>query len=477
VLHQSSYSYVFIIILVKSMDADDDENGTPTYRPRQYPLDHRGPYEVFIRQIETPIKHFEISKKINDSFKGAVLSLVKINVAKIKVVFKDRSSANKIHEMTYLRDYRVYIPAANVEINGIITVSHDSSENDLVEEGKGKFRSFESKEVNILEAYRFTKKITDADNNIVQETPTSAVRVTFEGTRLPDFVVIFGLAVPVKPHVEKIMHCKNCLNFGHTEKFCTAKPTCKKCGGPHDDDSCNAVPHICIHCKKPVDHSRKQDCPVYNGHLKKLIKKSRTRGTQENIDQNNSLFKQQNFYSILSSQSNSEPNEVMPSTSSPRKRRCEDPNDNSIPQAASPKKTFTFGKQNPSFAEVASGKVDDTQANNKQPKNRSNSSKTKKKKESTIPKAVATAGGSPKPSIAENVGGNVEPTTGNSSEDLEKKKLLKDAIHARVEAFKPNPFLLSIISLLVPKIVDFFWPIISSFVPFLLPLLTQHGQC
>jgi hypothetical protein len=214
-----------------------------------------GPYEVFIRKINVPIKHFEISKTINELFKGAVLSLIKVNVAKIKIVFKDRSSANKLHTVDFLKDYRVYIPAANVEINGIITISSDSKEASLVSEGKGRFRSPDSKDVNILEAYRNKKKISSEDKEVT-EIPTPAVRVTFEGTRLPDFVQIYGLTVPVKPHVEKIMHCENCLNFGHTVRFCTAKPTCNKCGGPHDGKTCQAVPHICIHCKESVDHSR-----------------------------------------------------------------------------------------------------------------------------------------------------------------------------------------------------------------------------
>jgi hypothetical protein len=485
------------------MDSESEGGGGETpgssYRHRQYPLDHQGPFVVFVRKIEKPINHIELSKTINALNKGVILSLVKINATKIKIVFSDRKVANNIHKALYLSDYHVYIPAVSVEINGIIFISPYSDEQELVSDGKGRFRSVNYNELNILEAFRFKRKITTADGRI-EEIDSSAVRVTFEGTLLPEYVCIYGLAVPVKPHVAKVMHCTNCLNFGHTYRFCSAKSKCNKCGGPHTNESCKEIPHICVHCKENVDHSKKEDCPKYMAQKAKLIEVSKTRKAPV-------IKERHNFYSILSSQGNPEliPNSqnttlfnrsgsagpsgstgpaspsgssgtVGPSGSSgsaspsgssgpagpsgssapPRKRRLQDQAEVPDPQPSSSNQNNPYRvNNNISFASVAGGN------NNNNPKKR------RSRKRSSQNRSKTCEPGVDEPSSTPN----------DHDEDLAKKKALRDAIRARIVALGMNPMVLKAADFLLPPILDFFWPMISPFVSFIIPLLSQHGSC
>jgi hypothetical protein len=430
-------------------DEDGDDGGSPnsSYRHRKYPSDHCGPFEVFIRQIDKPLNHISISKTINEKYKGVILTLVKVNASKIKIVLSDRLIANQLHEDVFLDDYHVYIPAISVEINGVVTISIDSNEQEFVTNGKGKFHLNANSEINILEAYRFHRKDIDSDGNNV-EISSSAVRLTFEGNRLPDFVSIFGLAIPIKPHVAKIMHCTNCLNFGHTIKFCSSKPKCCKCGGKHKGDSCKEIPHICIHCKENIDHSVKEQCPVYASHKNKLVRISKTRVSPP-------TKQHQNFYSILSTQTDPEPSINSQNSGPPRKRRLQETNKNFEPQPSTSRIPKSQVTKNISFANVVSGKREGGQHN----RNIHSHSSQERKKNSRSDD------------------GEREDTLPENSENLEKKTSLRDAIHARIVALKLNTIVQNIIVCLISPILDLFWPMISPFVPFILPLLTQNGAC
>jgi hypothetical protein len=73
--------------------------------------------------------------------------------------------------------------------------------------------------------------------------------------------------------------------------------------------------------------------------------------------------------------------------------------------------------------------------------------------------------------------GEREDTLPENSKNLEKKKYLRDAIHARIIALKLNTIVQNITVCLISPILDFFWPMISPFVSCILPLLTQNGAC
>lgn len=58
-----------------------------------------------------------------------------------------------------------------------------------------------------------------------------------------------------EPHKkQEIVQCQNCQGYNHTRSFCTLKPTCVKCAGPHATAQCSKTvdqPPLCVHCRDP----------------------------------------------------------------------------------------------------------------------------------------------------------------------------------------------------------------------------------
>jgi len=184
------------LLLCPGMDSDDDGNydGSDNEdsqdlsqpdRIRQYPSNYIGCYEVFVRQSKIPLKHLEISKKINEAFPNEIKSLVKVNPYEIRVEFKNLASANALPKCDFLKEYRVYIPANSVEISGLITISIDTPIEEIISNANGKFFGIDSATVRVLDAYRFTKTVTHDDGSS-NKINTPFMRVTFEGTSLPN---------------------------------------------------------------------------------------------------------------------------------------------------------------------------------------------------------------------------------------------------------------------------------------------------
>jgi hypothetical protein len=469
------------------MDSEDDEGAGSSGQPakpdriRQYPVNYFGPFVVFIRQADTPLQHLVISKEINEQYMGVVKSLVKVNSAKIKVEFKDRASANGLPSAKFLNKYRVYIPAESVEISGLISISTDTKAEEIVENAVGKFVNPESAGVKVVDAYRFTRPEISSSGGSNERRPTSVVRVTFEGTLLPKWVVIHGLLIPVRFHTPRLMHCDNCLGYGHTARYCDSKHICKKCGDRHLTDSCGSVPHICVHCKKNVDHSRKEDCPIYRQHFNRLREKTLSRA------RNGMIVTQTNRYSLLSENNVGDSAGLLGSSIGgwsqvePPSRKRTRLTDESLggSTSASP----TLGRQvgrgggSPSagggfpvsFAEVVAGRGRPdqiSQVSGPKKRSRRRSKSTSGEVQGRDLGGQSSSGGS--------LGGD-NGRTANGDDTL--RKSLKDALNARMASFSLHPLMLSIFSTFVSPIVDWLWPMISSFVPLLLPILNRNGQC
>lgn len=60
-------------------------------------------------------------------------------------------------------------------------------------------------------------------------TPSSSAILSFEREFLPDYIVLFGLRVPVHQYYPDPMQCKSCYEYGHTTKRCPSSAI-KLCG-------------------------------------------------------------------------------------------------------------------------------------------------------------------------------------------------------------------------------------------------------
>ena len=188
-----------------------------TMRHRTYPDGFKGPFHVYIRAAkDQPLKHIQLSKHLFGQFgKEDIGKITQMNNHKLRVEFLNAKSANSLvsDDDSNLAPYRVYIPAEQVEVEGIIRLSVGESESDLLTFGRGQFGEQGISEVRIIEVFRFQKVVRDDSGNATGRAPTPLVRVTFPGNLLPRRVVLDGLLIPVEPYKRKAMFCENCLRI------------------------------------------------------------------------------------------------------------------------------------------------------------------------------------------------------------------------------------------------------------------------
>lgn len=101
-----------------------------------------------------------------------------------------------------------------------------------------------------------------------KRTPSNSFRVTFAGAALPEYILLSNLRLPVRLYVQRVMHCDNCKQLGHTKTYCRNKTKCIKCGEQHTEDSCNKSVEKCIYCEQEP-HSMSA-CPKFQQHTEKV---------------------------------------------------------------------------------------------------------------------------------------------------------------------------------------------------------------
>ena len=250
------------------LNSDTEMNDTgKTRRVRIYPAGHKGPYYVYIRATrETHLRHLALSKHLYGKHpKGAVLRITQMNNYKLRVEFSNAAAANNLVQCTddIFIPYRVYISAEQVEVEGVVYLSVEDCESDLLKYGTGQFREVKIPEVELIDVYRFQKIQRDPNRVMIGKTPTPLVRVTFPGSVLPSRVVLDGLLLPVQPYRKKAMLCENCLHTGHTKAFCVVKPKCAKCGSQHNTRDCQLKEksNKCFVCGTNHNPEERSKCP------------------------------------------------------------------------------------------------------------------------------------------------------------------------------------------------------------------------
>lgn len=76
--------------------------------------------------------------------------------------------------------------------------------------------------------------------------------LSFNQSEVPQYINILGeqSLTKVYEYINRPMMCKQCLEFGHTKKWCKNPPRCIKCDGDdHLIESCNSDPK-CHHCQE-----------------------------------------------------------------------------------------------------------------------------------------------------------------------------------------------------------------------------------
>lgn len=227
-------------------------------RIRQYPVDYVGPFIVFIRELEAPLNLIKITKYMNKHFNS--MKLIKpITSKKFKVQFNNIVDANNlVHDQYISKSFHAYIPSKDVEIEGNIYLPEDIDFNEFKSVSFGGLKFMPFTKIKIINANRNMKKNSN-DELIALKT----VRVVFEGNVIPDFVNYYNCLIPVKIYFNKIYFCNKCLNYNHSEKYCTNRPKCDRCLGEHETKDCTIScfePIKCKYCDE-FHNSGDKSCP------------------------------------------------------------------------------------------------------------------------------------------------------------------------------------------------------------------------
>lgn len=237
---------------IDQTELDTDNTGTIPKRQfsaRSFGLNDKGPFEVIISSKKGTKVH---TLKAGKLLKGCQGVLYAIPVGKnISVCFKTPSFANSfVDDNSANTEFDVFIPLYRVQISGVIQVEPDISPDIIVADSTSSAPLLKARRIN-------SRKGTEL-------LPTQNVVIHFEGTTLPKYVYFNYIRFEVRPYIQPVLQCFNCLRFGHTANACKSKTRCRFCASEHSSDGClQKDKPTCIFCKGEHDSSSRT-CPEYS---------------------------------------------------------------------------------------------------------------------------------------------------------------------------------------------------------------------
>jgi hypothetical protein len=268
--------------MIENNNMLNKNENTKKVRMRQYPAGHEGPFVVNIRAVNVPLESKAIQKFIFEKY-AHVKEITQVNEHKMRVVFANESGAKVVlvngeeaapsrsvqareeandlpRQERWNMKFRVYIPAKNVEVQGLIPFSKNQKVDDFPMYAYGKFRNpkLTTENPKVLEAVRLMRRCAE-DATKMEE--TGYVIVTFEGLVLPDYVNVDGLLCPVKEFHNRKMFCVNCQRYNHTSKMCNNK----KVDVPQEHAN------KCSHCNLEGHATGSKECPKRRQMEKKIV--------------------------------------------------------------------------------------------------------------------------------------------------------------------------------------------------------------
>jgi len=120
---------------------------------------------------------------------------------------------------------------------------------------KWKDRSMEIRSIERLK-YRDIR-----NNNELRESNT--VKIDFVSNLLPEFISIWSVRKKIKPFINKVRKCYNCLRWGHSSAFCRGVPVCPRCGDGHEAGECSIESFMCPDCKQ-IHAPFENICPIFH---------------------------------------------------------------------------------------------------------------------------------------------------------------------------------------------------------------------
>ena len=167
---------------------------------------------------------------------------------KIKIITSDYSVANSIAFDDLLNiKFATFIPSKLCEVKGVCPIPLGYPESEIFEFGVPKNMSMYG---NVPDSCRFTeiKRFSRFDAERKVRYDIDSVQVCFSGNILPSHISLDSVNYPVSPYRERVLQCRKCWHFGHTDRVCSrGQKLCKTCGAAHDEVEFSLSPK-CVNC-------------------------------------------------------------------------------------------------------------------------------------------------------------------------------------------------------------------------------------
>jgi|GEM_PF-3730276 len=186
-----------------------------------------------------------------------IRSIRKLGRNIIAVNFKYSFDANQFAQSNELlpSNWLTYIPNYKIIRTGVVRGVDPSLSSEKILQGiKWRDKPMEIKSIERL-------KYRDTRNNGELRDSTS-VKIDFVSNLLPEYITIWSVKSRVKPFVNKVRKCFNCLRWGHSSAFCRDSPVCSRCGERHDGEKCSSDSFLCPDCKQ-IHAPFEKVCPIF----------------------------------------------------------------------------------------------------------------------------------------------------------------------------------------------------------------------
>lgn len=227
-------------------------------------MDPKG-FNVFINALPgTNFKPVALSQEIHKEFPPPdhLIKIFYLSKSKLKINCKSAVTANKlIKNNKFLVSYNIQIPHGITEVKGRVPIDCDCSEQYIYDNLKVYNENGDSSSnPKLLEVYRIMfKDNLKKDNSFIA---SNNVILTFQGNKLPRFVELDQLIIPVFVQLESVRQCQRCWRYGHSKNGCRAiNEICGKCGEKSHDSSSVCIEN-CVNCKQPHSANSKI-CQVF----------------------------------------------------------------------------------------------------------------------------------------------------------------------------------------------------------------------
>ncbi|XP_044591446.1 uncharacterized protein LOC123269674 [Cotesia glomerata] len=222
----------------------------------KYKSTDKGPFYIFVREVkekadDKPVSFLKVARKLS-KLTICFSDITQSSRSTWRLLFHSIKEANKcidIQEQFKLLGLEVFIPNFIRFQKGVLRgIPLDMSDAEIKEAINQDLSN-----VRITEVFRMKRKTKD------QWTPSRAVCVTFEASKLPNYVKMWGAPMRVDEYTPSVRICYNCGKLGHIGAKCTKEKVCLQCGQQHaveKGEKCT-MPKSCVNCKgehNTLDH-------------------------------------------------------------------------------------------------------------------------------------------------------------------------------------------------------------------------------